>query len=447
MKVDFQNYANTVLSGTVMTMVIVIFAAAPAGAGLVLEEQFIYEAGNINGRDGGMGFDGPWGSSISHGQIYTTGLVTFNVGNGTTINEDTGLYFSDLPIAGSALSRYGNAGRAEAHRLISGASQAALTADDTTIWFSMLFSAGKDYRNFLFCFGTDSIKHTDNTFDLANPGAGFGFATADADGSGDGSINAVVFDNSQVATYIGTAFSPGLQPGGSHNDTVLMVGKINWKANGTPDEFFLFNVTDMDTEPAEADAIASITADLDQSAFDTVAFFDSSISIIDEIRFATSFVAAMGVSDPYAPVITTGGDWITWSGEPVVLDWTVTEQPGSDWTDLTYIWTASPPDGVVITPNPVNPEDPTVTITRAALKDDPDVVTLTLSVGSAGKDPVQASMAVYVYDDPCKAAEGTGTLVLDPGDFNADCSTDIEDVLLMARQWLVNYSIIEPIAK
>ena len=442
-----QNRNKTILTLTCIAIVIVLVTAMTANAALVIEEQFIYEQTtltNVNGQNGGIGFDGAWNASVSHGQLYATGIATFASGEGTTINEDTGLYFSTLPIAGSALTRWGNAGRGQAHRSISSESQAALTADDTTIWFSLLISiTGSQYKNMMLTFGTEAFSHTPG-YGLAQAGEGFGVASAFNNTNGDGSINAIVFDDSQEATFVKGTFTPALQSGATHQDTALIVGKINWKTNGTPDEFFLFNVTDLDTEPDEADAIASITdKDLDQSAFDTIAAYDGTISIIDEIRFGTSFVNAMGIDDPYAPVIEVGGDWVTWSGEPVTLDATVTEQPGTDWTNLTYDWTADPADGVVIIPNP-DPADPTVTITKAAPTGDATVVMLTLAVGSEGKEPREASVSIYVYDDACKAAVGTGLAEIDPSDFNADCITNIKDVAMMAAEWLVDYSITEP---
>ncbi|MBL7153630.1 MAG: LamG domain-containing protein, partial [Phycisphaerae bacterium] len=83
--------------------------------------------------------------------------------------------------------------------------------------------------------------------------------------------------------------------------TSLIVGKINWKPNGTPDELFLFNVTDLSTEPAESEAFASITdLDFDQSAFDLIAMYDGTNSITDEIRFGNTFADVMG-----APITNT----------------------------------------------------------------------------------------------------------------------------------------------
>jgi len=65
--------------------------------------------------------------------------------------------------------------------------------------------------------------------------------------------------------------------------------------DGTGDELFLFNVTNLSTEPAEVMAIASITnLDFTQSAFDTVAMWDTNNPISDEIRFGNTFADVMG---------------------------------------------------------------------------------------------------------------------------------------------------------
>ena len=84
------------------------------------------------------------------------------------------------------------------------------------------------------------------------------------------------------------------------------MGKINWKADGAPDELFLFNVTDLSSEPPESAAIASITnLDFSQSAFETIAMWDSNNSITDEIRFGLTFGDVMGV--PFDPKLPTPG--------------------------------------------------------------------------------------------------------------------------------------------
>jgi len=249
---------RTVLTLAAVAMAIFGLTIPLANADLVIEEQFIYEAGVLDTLNGGTGFDGPWVATKSHGRDYYVGLTEF--ADQKNLNADSGLSFSTLPVAGSALSRFGNAGRVEAHRTISAASQAALTRDNTTIWFSQLFAGTATYRGAMFIFGTQPLNHTD-LYTMSAPGSGFGFSIHSPS---DGPISAVAFNNSvNVTVESGVSYTPD-----PLTATSLIVGKINWKPNGTPDEYFLFNVTDLTTEPAESEAIASITnLDFDQSAF------------------------------------------------------------------------------------------------------------------------------------------------------------------------------------
>ncbi len=309
-----RNRTRTVLILAVVSMAMLALTAASANAALVLEEQFIYEAGVLDTLNGGTGFDGPWVATKSHGRDYVVGMTEF--ADEKPLNADSGLSFSTLPVAGSALSRYGGAGRAEGHRTISAASQAALTGDNTTIWFSLLFAGPANNRNAMFMFGTQSIKHTDNPFELSAAGDGFGFATANivggVGGNGNGSINAFAYDNSiTVTSFVEGTYTPSPTTAVS-----LIVGKINWKPNGTPDELFLFNVTDLSTEPAEGTAFASITnLDFDQSAFNTVAMYDGTNSVTDEIRFGNTFADVMGaVATSSAPSPADGVQYeATWA--------------------------------------------------------------------------------------------------------------------------------------
>ncbi len=68
-----------------------------------------------------------------------------------------------------------------------------------------------------------------------------------------------------------------------------------------------------------------------------------------------------------------------------------------------------------------------------------DTVTLTVSVHddvSSDED----SMTIEVYDTACVGA-------IDPGDFDADCDTDIEDYAAIAEEWLVYSELTESIVK
>jgi len=87
------------------------------------------------------------------------------------------------------------------------------------------------------------------------------------------------------------------------------------------------------------------------------------------------------VSDANRPFVNAGANMISWSGQAVQLDPNVVETPGSNWTNLTYLWTAKPDEGVVI--SNANIEEPNVTIIP------PATVTTAITVANAGfEDPV-----------------------------------------------------------
>ena len=161
-----------------------------------------------------------------------------------------------------------------------------------------------------------------------------------------------------------------------------------------------------------------------------------------------------GIIDPNAPSVNAGIDMIAWSGQVVVLDPNIVEKAGSDWTALTYLWTAEPngigdPDlDVAITD--ADTENASVTITKTAPTGDATVVTMTLAVNAEsreGEDPVTDFMTIDVYDDACTAAIGKGLAADNPTDFNENCITDFGDVAMLAAKWLTDHAFTEPVAK
>ena len=280
-------------------------AAHTAGAALLVHEPFDYTGENVSivGLDGGVGFDGAWNGS-GFNQAHTVGRTSFASGAGTTVNSDGGLDFLPLISSGSGLSRFGNAGQREANRILTTTAQSALTQDNTSMWFSVLMSATDNgaARVASFLFGNQTFETSGGG--LAAEGQGFGVAfRTDSNGSmspGDGSPNALAFLDSQNATIgLATGFTPVTQPGATHQDTILVVGKINWNPIGTDDELFIFNITQPGgPAPDESDAIASLTGDFDQSTWDTIAVYDSGFSIVDEIRMGTSFDAVTPIPEP-----------------------------------------------------------------------------------------------------------------------------------------------------
>ncbi len=151
------------------------------------------------------------------------------------------------------------------------------------------------------------------------------------------------------------------------------------------------------------------------------------------------------LGDPNAPSVDAGDDMITWSGEPVLLDPNIVEAPGSDWTNLTHLWSAEPDDGVEFS----DPDAlaPTVTITKAT--DNPSIVTLTLAVNNEGRVelPVEDTMTIDVYDDACLAAKAAGPVEIDPTDVDGNCITNFADFAVMATTWLDDYTLTGPVAK
>ena len=157
--------------------------------------------------------------------------------------------------------------------------------------------------------------------------------------------------------------------------------------------------------------------------------------------------------DPDAPSVDAGVDMVSWSGQAVPINPTIVEAPGSDWTNLTYLWTAEPdgigdPDlDVAITG--ADTENASVTITKAAPTGDATIVTMTLAVNDDGRAdlPVTDSMTIDVYDDSCLAAKALGTVELDITDVDQDCITAFPDFAVMAAAWLSDYTLTGPVAK
>jgi len=153
-------------------------------------------------------------------------------------------------------------------------------------------------------------------------------------------------------------------------------------------------------------------------------------------------VILTSLTAPTAPDVDAGVDMITWSGKAVQLDPNV---KNNDVTDLTYLWTAAPDDGVVFDPNEFV-EAPAVTITKAT--DNPSIVTLRLAVNNEGgvNPPVPDTMTIDVYDDACAAAR-LGAGLTHEIDLDGNCIINFADFALMATTWLDDSSLTAPVPK
>lgn len=112
----------------------------------------------------------------------------------------------------------------------------------------------------------------------------------------------------------------------------------------------------------------------------------------------------------------------------VLMDATVDNDPGET---VTYSWTLSPVDDPNVVFDSTSTEDPTLTISKVA------DYTLTLSVNDGVWEDQSASARVSVSINACQAARQTpdyrGNL---DGDLTDDCVVNLEDIAVIAQDWL-----------
>ena len=263
----------------------VLFMIAPAGAAIVYE-GFDYGTGTLAGLNGGDGFSGTGGGA----------WVESSSGNPNITVLSTSLGVGSLPTSGNRAGRTSNANRAQMNRAISNASRDALTADNTTMWFSVIWSpgaAGTGSRS-AFMFGNGAFGTSSG--DPKTGADGFGFSPFT--GSQTSTVHAAGWVSGDASDNPNTTANTGITH--AANESYLFAGRIDWKPNGTPDEFYLFRITDPSAaEPGVGTALASITTlDFDQSAWNRIAVFENHAGDWDEIRFDTTFAGVMGIPEP-----------------------------------------------------------------------------------------------------------------------------------------------------
>ncbi|MGD7654666.1 MAG: Ig-like domain-containing protein [Verrucomicrobiales bacterium] len=262
------------------TSAVAAMAVATAQGDLIVYEGFDYTVGDaIWTQDSGTGWDGAW-----------TGTDTDTRG---TPEVGNGLALGALLSSGGSYLRPQRYGVAQSSRTISSASQAALTADDSTIWFSVLMKANVGGSTGGFAANSHgAIVIGDAAFTTANPGStpptietGGNAVGVSFDGD---SGNAAAAVGITGVTYVAGTRTQVLDDEITVGDTtVMIVGQINWAANGTNDVISLYNVTD--PSAALPAAFTTMEVDLDQSTFNVVATAQGQTEIFDEIRFGESY--------------------------------------------------------------------------------------------------------------------------------------------------------------
>jgi len=131
------------------------------------------------------------------------------------------------------------------------------------------------------------------------------------------------------------------------------------------------------------------------------------------------------------PVVDAGLGFITWIGQPVSLNATVTDEASP-----TLTWTSEPAANVTFSDAGI--EDTTATFGAMG------TYTLTLTANDGFNAPVSDTTVVTVYADACSAARD-GTNNRPATDILVDCTIDINDFAELAADWLVDYALAAPI--
>ena len=292
-------------SKTMIIAVLMAILVASANASVVVYEGFEYPEGEIVTGLGTAtdGWAGAWATA----------------GGDNLHKVAAGLSLNTFPVSGGAAQRPNRGGKEAINRQISAAAQAALTADDTTTWFSVLMNPGSNLGVTVGGFATNSYM----TFILGDAellnGEGWNAATIAAGGNAIGvgfaGTTEGLWENMRVqgVTYKDGAYTENTaQRIVTGDTTVLIVGQVEWAANGTNDVIKLYNV--LDPKAPLPTAFSVMEEDLDQTAFNVVGVGDAQTSIIDEIRFGTSYEAVT-----YAPTPKNGD--IVHTNSSLPLNW------------------------------------------------------------------------------------------------------------------------------
>ncbi len=159
---------------------------------------------------------------------------------------------------------------------------------------------------------------------------------------------------------------------------------------------------------------------------------------INEPNMIKGDVFQFDVTNDYPPtVVIDTPNTVTWNGQPVQMNATVTDSGSSA---LTIAWTANNTNAAFNNPAL---EDPIVTVSN--LTTFPTTVVLTCSVKDAQSPTVvnTATRNLVVYANACTAAR-RNAVGLPASDTNADCNTDLGDLFSLLGDWTTDYTIPAP---
>lgn len=323
-----------------------LFLIGSASADLLIYEPFDYAPTDPPNNGASLG-DGNQAGGLGLGE-----WSQLNTGQNEADVAAIGLDFTDgqgnvLTGIGNSFERASRVGQAAVSSPIDPAATAGLTADGTTIWMTFLFQdRGFSGPDFGIGLATENMVGDDNQ-GLVAAGYGVGFGITSTGGQAR-NIHTAVYNNSVNFTRVSEETPTFNGPANSPINYLAM--KVNWNPDGTPDEIFVFNISDDFTvEPDEADALASDTFDFDlatQQSLDVFNISDTQVAYVDEIRVATTYAEAVGLVAPAGEVTlsiaanaTTPGTYdFSWNGTDGTLYDLVSSTDLSNSPDTWDVW-------------------------------------------------------------------------------------------------------------
>ncbi|HSH16452.1 MAG TPA: autotransporter-associated beta strand repeat-containing protein, partial [Verrucomicrobiae bacterium] len=263
-------------------------SAAPSG-NAVIYEPFDYPDGGLNGNGGAeVGLTGTWTATSSNVQMASGSLA-----------------YGSLPTYGKSVSAIAGQNTFGGSRSVTAAalSGSGLLNDGATLWFSMVmgYGTGGNLTNarLAFALGNSSFGTGNAQYFIVNegsqPGSGLGVTLGRFSTNGwtvatqfrDASFGTSLFGGNVFGTVGGTTIGAGQQR--------LVIGKITWGESGDTIELY-----QPDANLNLGSAVSTLTADVDQSTFDTLTFTRGDVVTLDEIRFGANLEDVIGASTPAA---------------------------------------------------------------------------------------------------------------------------------------------------
>ncbi len=256
-------------------------------AGALIYEPFGQPLGSLAGTATGAGLSGNWTINQAFNVVdpFDNYGALGNQGNRVDIPSNPGAWAQATTT--SVLADNG------------------LLEDGATLWFSYVFqktAGGGSNEHAGFAFGTSGVRPASNGLNMANSGSGLGVYSRDLG-------------------LTASSWTGGTRAGGgtvnlnAYSSPALVIGKIEWGADGTTDDILTLwtrSLDDIETAPTAGGAVRNAGA-LNQSAFNTISFGQRNsggTQTYDEIRFGSTYWDVIGqggvISSPVDSFAITG---------------------------------------------------------------------------------------------------------------------------------------------